>query len=465
MWNKKAMWIVLIAIAFLYILFVLDDQVNWEIRAALAVTFLGISLWIIELVPFGLTSVLILILYLMFQVSTVETVLSGYASGAVFLILGGMMLANGVNQTFLGQRMVYYILKITGNKATSLLLGIIMVPQILAIFIPASAVRAALILPIVLSLISLLKLEDQVNFKKQMMLALAYGGNVSGVGLLPAAIGNILVVELVYLYTDHVISYFDWFLYAFPIWLLSIPVTWYVVKKAYPLDGVKLGNVKGEIDGQLQKLGKLTMAEKKCIGILLLTVTLWTTQSVHGLHPAFPTLLAAILIGLPKLGFASWEELTKVNINTLLLIGTTMSIGIVLIDTGAIKYLTSILFTEWMLQLLAQPILSILILVLIVQFVHLGVSIVNTVVVALVPVTISLAMELAMDPVLFAMVTGIASIFGFILVVESIPNVIAYGTGLIGQRDFIKPGIKLTFLTTIIIVLVSFTWWKWIGLS
>src|SRR5699024_3241280 len=209
---------------------------------------------------------------------------------------GGMMLSNGVNDTPLAKRVVYIILKFTSQSTNMLLLGIILLPQILAIFIPASAVRVALILPIVILLSNLKSLNTQENYRKQMLLGLAYGGNISGTGVLTAAISNIILVDILTLYTGQKISYFNWFVYAFPIWILSIPITWFIVVKSFKTTSIKLTAVKGEIDDQLHKLGQLNRKEKRCILNLLITVVLWFTEPFNRLHTEFKMLISVFLI-------------------------------------------------------------------------------------------------------------------------------------------------------------------------
>lgn len=462
--QKIVVSLLTIAIGSIIIFFICSQVVALKITLTIIVTYIGLILWITEIIPFALSSLLVLILYVFTNVATIESILSGFASGAVFLIMGGMMIAKGVNNTPFGQRIVYYFLKLLSKNYRTLLLGIIFIPQILAIFIPATGVRTALILPIIISLISVLNLEKYEHTKKQMMLAVAYAGNISGIGFLPAAIGNVLVVEILYIYTDITISYFDWLLYTFPIWLLTIPITWYVVATAFPTEKIELRNVRQVLEEKLKSLGPIRPREKRCIIILIITVGLWATQSIHGFHPAIPALFSVILLGLPYIGVVHWKELKEIDLNTFLLVGATLSIGRILVDTGTIDFLASILFTENFLNILIQPLIVILFVVILVQIFHLAISNVSTAVVTIIPVVISLANELDLNPVMLAIAAGIACLLGFILVVETIPNVLAYSTGYLKQKDFFRPGIHLTIYTTIVIFAVAATWWKFLGL-
>jgi len=82
-------------------------------------------------------------------------------------------------------------------------------------------------------------------------------------------------------------------------------------------------------------------------------------------------------------------------------------------------------------------------------------------------ITVFLAVNLITDiesPVfILGFVTGINCLFGFILVVETIPNIQAYSTGYLTQRDFIKPEIILSIATILLSYLFALTWWNWLG--
>ena len=55
--------------------------------------------------------------------------------------------------------------------------------------------------------------------------------------------------------------------------------------------------------------------------------------------------------------------------------------------------------------------------------------------------------------------------FGFILPVNAPQNMVAYGTDTFEVKDFIRTGIPLTIAAYLVILLLSATYWKWLGLS
>lgn len=195
----------------------------------------GVVLWALESIPLGLTALIVLLLMLLFNVAELTIVFSGFSSPAIYLIVGGMMLARAVNETHLARRVTYQILRKWGHTSKGLLGSIIIILQIQALFIPATAVRTTLMLPITEMIIKTVNAKPDSNLRKMILLGVAYGGNISGTAIMTAAVGNILTVELLYRYANVEINYFQWFFYTFPLWFILIPTIWILLIKLFPL--------------------------------------------------------------------------------------------------------------------------------------------------------------------------------------------------------------------------------------
>src|SRR5690625_6695248 len=107
---------------------------------------------------------------LIYKLADTEVVFSGFASPATHLVIGGMMIARAVNETTLIKRISYFILKKWGGKANGLLGSLILVQQLQAFFIPSTAVRSTLILPISSMIIETVGAKPGSNLRKLIML-------------------------------------------------------------------------------------------------------------------------------------------------------------------------------------------------------------------------------------------------------------------------------------------------------
>ncbi|TVT27335.1 hypothetical protein FO441_09840 [Salinicoccus cyprini] len=461
-WSRIAVFISAVVL-FFAVLLLLPESVSWPARSTIAITLFGLVLWAFAPIPIDLTSIIILILLIAMKGTEMDVILSGFASPAVFLIIGGMMMAVGVNQTLLVKRMTYFLLARMGGTARGIYVGFFILMQIQAFFIPATAVRASLMVPVLSSIIEETGVDARSNFNKLMYIGAAFGGNVSGIVVLTAGIGNILAIEILRLYEGVSISYLQWFIYAAPVWLLLVLATMYIVWRSYPPEAHSFDRLQNKMQGKYQSLGRLTVEEKKCTAILAVTILIWFTESWHGYHPTFAALLAVVLMSLPGTGFADWKKMLDINLGIVLLIGATLSLGYSLIESGAIDLLEVLISPQIVLDIFSNPWLAIPIAIILSQVYHLGVTNVSTAVITLMPVLISLSVQAGVDPVVIVVASAMAMMLGFLLVVETMPNVVVHGTGRVSQKDFLWPGLWLTLASIVIMVIIAYTYWRWIG--
>lgn len=448
---------VLIFICLLYVVYTGD--IAWESGAALSILLFSLILWTLEPIPFGMTSILTVVLLIILQVVSLEIVLSGFSSPAVFLVIGGIMMAQGVNNTKLMERLTFYLVSTLGSSPRALFFGLFLLMQVQALFIPAAAVRATLMIPLVLMIIQFVKASESSNFNKLFLVGTAYASNISGMGVLTAGLANILTVEILYLSYGQSISYFQWFLYALPLWgLLSIIIP-LLLLKLFPPEQYDYAALKKEMRQKYLALGSLDTAEKKCITILVLAVVLWMSEPLHGLHPVVPALIAVILMTTPLIGFVDWKKIVQINFDLVLLVGATLSLGLALIETNAIELVTDYLMNDWFLVLAAESWIMILLVILLTQLYHLIVTNINTAVITFIPFLIALSLQLGHDPIMIAFVCSVTTLFGFILVVQTLPNILVYGTGLVQPRDFLVPGLLATVISILVTLLVAYTYW------
>ncbi|PLR75905.1 hypothetical protein CU633_18690 [Bacillus sp. V3-13] len=435
--------------------------------ARMMIAFLAISVfyWTFEPIPLGLTALLMIVLMVVSGVVDTNVVFSGFSSPAIFLIIAGMMLAKGVNDTPLARRAAYWFLARWGGSAKGLLASILVIPQIQAFFIPAAAVRTTLLLPVAFMSLETIGDRAKGNLTKMVLLAVAFGGTISGTAVMTAAIGNILTVEMLKEILGIKITYIQWLMYTFPVWMILIPLAWFILLHSFPLTEKEKNfpHVKKEINRKLSSLGKMAGKEKRCFSILVLIVGLWFTEPLHGMHSSIPALIGVVLMAMPGIGCTTWSNLVKINFDTILLLGVTLSLGYAFNSSGAPDLVGESLSTGWIIDLLSSPLLAVVAVLIITHILHLAVANVSTAVVTLIPIFIGLAGESGADPALICVTASLACLHGYILVVESTPNIIVYSTGQIQQKEFLIPGLIMTGLMIAVTIIVAITWWNWIG--
>lgn len=463
---KKVVVISVAIIAFLALFFGLPEAFPYTARVMTSIVCFGIILWAFEPIPLGLTAFILLLLMLLFKVAEVDIVFSGFASPAIYLIVAGMMLARAVQSTSLINRLTYIILGKFGSTSKGLLGSMMTILQVQSFFIPAGAVRTTMMIPVASMILKTIGAKRGSNLRKMIMLGVAFGGTLSGTAVMTAAISNILTVDMLNRFAGIKITYFEWFLYTFPFWLIITPAIWLLLVKMFPLPQKQqtFPRIKEDMKQKLQELGPMDQRDIRCLVILMFTVGLWLTEPLHGLHPSVPAIVGVVLLTLPGIGCAKWEEVVKINYNTILLLSITLSIGYAFVDTGATTIISQYLSTDWVLKAVQIPLLAIVIMIVLTQIFHKFIANVTTAVVTLIPITLGIAANANADPLIIALITALTCLYGFVLVVETLPNLIVHSSGLIAQRDFLKPGLYATILTTILTIIIASVWWKVLGL-
>ena len=241
----------------------------------------------------------------------------------------------------------------------------------IAFLVPSGTARTALMLPICMSIISLFAAEGRSKFATNLLLVMSFTNSTIAAGILTTTVPNPVVVEFL-AKTGKIVTYTDWLIYGFPPALVITFFTWWFIQKVFkPEAELTPGGADRMIRARLQALGKTTAAEWRMLAVFLLITVLWTTQKWTNLDATVVCLLGDCLLFLPKFGVLTWSDANKeVSWQVILIAGGGVSLGEMLMKTGAAKWLASSIFK--MLGLQGASILLIIIVVMfIVQYLHL----------------------------------------------------------------------------------------------
>ena len=178
---------------------------------------------------------------------------------------------------------------------------------------------------------------------------------------------------------------------------------------------------------------------------------------------------AAIAIMLmPGIGVMNWKDAqARIGWGTVVLFGVGISLGECLLSTKAASWMANGVVTTFGLQLM--PVLAIIaVLAAFLIIVHLGFASATGLSAAMIPIVIAVLQSIQTPGINIVGLTMIAQFvisFGFILPVNAPQNMVAYSTETFTARDFIRTGIPITICAYIAILLMSVTYWRWLGLS
>jgi sodium-dependent dicarboxylate transporter 2/3/5 len=260
-------------------------------RAA-AVAVLMAFWWITEAVSIYWTACIPLVLFPVLGVfgqgmeeRLVEPALH-YTDAYIFLFLGGMGIAAAMQQWNLHRRMALNILLGIGTQPGRILAGMIVATAFISMWISNTA-TSAMMLPIGLALIAQIERQSggqrRELFGGALMLAIAYGANVGGMGTKigtgPNAIFCGFVSDKLPEHLQREVSFLDFLALGLPFMLLFLPLVWLVLWISGRRDAPRGDIGKTVIEEQLAELGPMSRAEVNVLIVFATTALLWVLSS------------------------------------------------------------------------------------------------------------------------------------------------------------------------------------------
>lgn len=201
-------------------------------KASLATVCLMAIFWATEVIPIPVPSLFPLILFPLFEVQSSDKIARSYIDPVIFLFLGGFILATAVEKWNLHYRISLQILTFFKGNLSLTLLGFIISSAFLSMWISNTA-TTMMMLPIVLSVINLLKEKGTFpieNYSKALLLSIAYSSSIGGIGTLIGSPPNLLFASFYSRQSpQNPVTFFKWFIFAFPLILILIPILWIIL--------------------------------------------------------------------------------------------------------------------------------------------------------------------------------------------------------------------------------------------
>lgn len=423
-------------------------------------------LYLTEAIPLAIASVLVVPAAVLSGIANIHTALAGFAASPVYLIVGAFILATAMVKTRLAERITYLILSRIGTAPSRITFGVTLVNIVLAFLVPSSTARTAILLPECLSILSLFGCGVRSPFAINLLLTLTMTNATIGAGVLTATVPNPVTVEFVAKATGHTITYVEWLTFGFPPALLMTLFAWWFIQRVFkPEFSAGLDKVDETIRENLARMGTTSAAEWRALSVFVAVTLLWATQGITKLDTTVVCLLGACLLFLPRFGVMDWNDANKgVSWQVLLVAGGGVSLGDILMKTGAANWLAGTIFHA--LGLAGSSALVVIIVVmLIVQSMHLVFVGTTAMATALLPIILAMATTAGIPPVALALPAGmIIGGYPLLMFYNTLPSILVYGTGKLRVEDFPKAGIVICIVACLLYAVCAATWWQWLGL-
>ncbi len=412
-------------------------------------------LWLTEAIHITVTALLVPVLAILLGLESTKSALQAFANPTIFLFFGGFAIATALSVQKLDKYIAHKVIAIARGNFLLAVFFLFLATALLSMGISNTA-TAAMIIPLAIGLLKNIDYESNKGTYAFVILGVAYSASIGGMGTLVGSPPNAIVASQLN------ITFSEWLRYGMPTVLGLMPLmigTLYVVFR--PKLNIKITSTEGVVD-------KLNGKQYLTILIFLITALCWifsdlineTFTSFLGIEKikdfdAVVAMIAAVFVCF--FGVAEWKQIQEnTDWGVLMLFGGGLSLSVILTQSGASKALVdSVQF------LIADSNYFVIGLMVATFIIFLTEFTSNTASAALlVPIFISVAENLGVNPLGLSLIIGIGASCAFMLPVATPPNAIAYGTGKVSQRDMIKAGFVLNILCIIFISVVAYYFWR-----
>ncbi len=427
-------------------------------KKALAIFTLCVIFWISHVIPLMITSLLAIILFPLMGVLPADKTYSLFGNQAVFFILGAFILASSVTRTGLSNRMALMFLKWFGHSPKILLLGVITLGAFFSFWMSEHAV-AAMMFPIIVAIVESLELKPaESNYGKALFFAMAWGCVIGGVATFLGGARAPLAVGILLDATGESIGFIKWALATLPTVIVMLVITYWLLILLFPIEIKDVKRARIFLINRTACIGRMKR-EEWSIGILMVgTIFSWICFGERfGL--ANIALAAVVIAFVFKL--LRWKEVEEdVNWGLILMYGGAICLGFALGKTGATHWLVDIT----PLGSIQSPFILIMMISLVAIFLTEAIS--NTAVVALLmPITIGLAIDFSISPIITTLAVTVPSGLAFILPMGTPAVAIAYSSGFIKPGDALKGGMILKITAWAVFNIFAYFYWPLLGLG
>lgn len=467
--DTRPLWIILLARSRPVAMLLTGWLIFWIIRAlpapaglspdaqgALAVFGLCVFYWVFEVLPIMITGLLAIFLLPLTGVLSGKEAYAQFGNEAVFFILGAFILAAAMMKSGLSGRIALTILRRFGHRPVALLRGIYLLNGFMSFFMSEHAV-AAMTFPIVVEIAAALRLRrGGSRYAKALFLALAWGTSIGGVGTLLGGARAPLAIGILRETTGDSYSFGEWALLNVPLALVLMAAGWLLLRLWFPIDLTDVTAAEQAVEERLQRTGRVTLPEAAIGGVMLLTIACWIT-----LGEEFG--LANIALGAVVLLFAlrvvQWRDVEGyVNWGLILMYGGAIGLGAALNRTGAAAWLSQVTIAQW-----ADSPTGVVLMISTAAIWLTEVMSNSAAVAILMPVSIAVAQQFAIDPRLMAPLVAVPAGIGLMLPIGTPANAIAYSSGYLRIQDMVVPGLLMNLIALIIFNLMVHFYWPLVG--
>ncbi|MFC2595305.1 SLC13 family permease [Corynebacterium durum] len=453
------------------VLWQLPDSLPQDARTTFAVFGVAVWFWVFSsiddtYVALGGSSILVLT-----GVITVDEFFGPLGDTTTWLLIGAFIISTGVATSGLAMRGA--VIVTAGTKNPRMLVHAVTLATVCTVFaVPATAGRAALLVPVFVALGRVLKAQHSwlvvtLSLLFPSVILLSAAGSLIGAG------AHLITDQILQDNNLKSIGFASWLIAGLPLAIVTSHLAAEVIlfatsssrQRSEKLD-LSLESLAEHAGGVHKIKGPLSQSESRSLLVLCLAVLLWSTESLHGIHPALVALLGGLVVVAPGFGLISLDEaIKKVPWTLLLFMAATLAMSHALTNSGAARYVAEHTLNAG--SGTARAVFVLLIIVLS-TLAHILIQSRSARSAVLIPMIVMLAPTVGVNPVAAAFISTAAAGFCHTLPASAKPlamfSTIKEDIPVFTNQQLLRVSMLLLPVHIVSIIIFSFWIWPHLGL-
>lgn len=296
--------------------------------AILGVALLTLGFWGTGLIPNFLAALLMFALFIIPGLATPETVFSGFATPAMWIVTAGFVIGAAIRGSGLGGRLAGAAAPHLGRSHAALIAGLMILGALLGFLMPSSMGRASVLAPLAVALAEGMGYGPGSRGKLGVAAAVALGSNLPSFAILPANVPNLVLTGAAERLWGVEFGYAEYLALHYPVLgVLKTALATGLILHFFPASP-RPQTAPGPAPAPAGR-------QKLLLGVLLVTLGFWATDALHGVNPAWVGLAAAVVLLWPRIGFVTPEAFrSAADFPTLLFTAGAICLGAVMAQSG-----------------------------------------------------------------------------------------------------------------------------------
>jgi solute carrier family 13 (sodium-dependent dicarboxylate transporter), member 2/3/5 len=424
-------------------------------QRVLAVTVLAIGLWFTEVIPAGVTGILVVTaLVISHGVPGFREGLSGFADPVAYFLIGVLSIGLAVLRSGLAERVARFFLRRSRGRSQALYLQMLLAFPLLTFLLPSATTRTGILVFVYEQALDLSRVPRGAPVAKAIMLALNSVNRLASTILLTGGITPMLAASLM--------GGFSW-----SQWLILMMVP-YGVLLIFGAILIYILNRRGFIAPlSLIPMGRpqpLSGGEIRTAIITLGASLLWLTDALHHWNPALPALLAWICLLAPRIGVLTWKDFER-NFpwTNFFVLASSLSLAHALTSSGASAWIAGIL-VNGVTTFTQHPLMVVLMLLLASAPVRLLIPNISGFLAATIPIAMSIGASTGLNPIICGLVVMIAGDAVLYYPAQSASSLVVYERGHLTASEIFFFGLWMTLLAYLVILAIALPYWAMLGM-